>query len=477
MTPPILTIGTSKKLFVVVAFAILVMNSTIGSSIAAGGSQETDQHFNISNQAFEVLPTSIYLVGYVLGPFVFPPLSESFGRKPIMIATFIPFTAFTLGCALAPTYAGLVVFRLLVGISASTPISVIGGVYADIYNTRKARGLVITLFMVATTWGPLIGPVAFGFAAPADWRWAYWIALIIAGFTWPFLLLMPETFGPIILKRKAQRLRKETGNEKIVAPVELEKQDLRELVVRVLTRPVRMFLFETMCLTTCLYLSVVYGIFYSVYGFNAGEEGLSFLPIGIGAIVAGAVYLDWDNHLDRSLNKTPPPKWTQIEEYARLPLACLGGPLFVASLFWLGWTARPNIHWIVPTLSTLPFGTGFLLIFMGELNYLVDAYEIYAASAMGAASEARSLFGVVLPFAAKPMYVGLGIAWACSLLGFLSLVMACIPFFFIRYGDRIRAGSKFCQELCHQKEAKEAKEMNERESRSQVVSHPPDKQV
>lgn len=62
-----------------------------------------------------------------------------------MVSTFIPFTAFTLGCALAPSYAGLVVFRLLVGISASTPISVIGGIYADIYNTPKARGLVITI--------------------------------------------------------------------------------------------------------------------------------------------------------------------------------------------------------------------------------------------------------------------------------------------------------------------------------------------
>lgn len=65
---------------------------------------------------------------------------------------------------------------------------------------------------------------------------------------------------------------------------------------------------------------------------------------------------------------------------------------------------RPNVHWIVPTLSALPFGIGFLLIFMGELNYLVDAYEIYAASAMGAASCARSIFGVILPFAARPMY-------------------------------------------------------------------------
>lgn len=79
----------------------------------------------------------------------------------------------------------------------------------------------------------------------------------------------------------------------------------------------------------------------------------------------------------------------------------------------------------------------------------------YAASAMGAASCSRSLFGVVLPFAAKPMYNDLGVAWACSLLGFLSLLMSAIPFVFIKFGDRIRANSKFCRELKQKKEEEE----------------------
>ena len=65
--------------------------------------------------------------------------------------------------------------------------------------------------------------------------------------------------------------------------------------------------------------------------------------------------------------------------------------LQVISLFWLGWTARPDIHWIVPILSIAPFGVGFLLIFMALINYVVDAYEIYAASAMGAISASRSI--------------------------------------------------------------------------------------
>lgn len=68
---------------------IQVMSSTIGSSIAAGASHQFATFFNITSQAQLVLPTSSYLVGYVVGPLLFGPLSEYHGRKKIMILTFV----------------------------------------------------------------------------------------------------------------------------------------------------------------------------------------------------------------------------------------------------------------------------------------------------------------------------------------------------------------------------------------------------
>jgi hypothetical protein len=172
--------------------------------------------------------------------------------------------------------------------------------------------------------------------------------------------------------------------------------------------------------------------------------------VGIGAILACGVFLWYDGYLARA--KARNAEWAFIEEYRRLPLACIGGPLYVISLFWVGWTSSPNIHWVVPFLSGIPFGMGYLLIFMAMLNYLTDAYETLSASAQSAASCTRSILGAVIPLAAKPMFDRLGVAWACSLIAFLSLVVSIIPFAFIRYGDRIRANSKFCQELKRLKE-------------------------
>ncbi len=85
------------------------------------------------------------------------------------------------------------------------------------------------------------------------------------------------------------------------------------------------------------------------------------------------------------------------------------------------------------------------------LNYLTDAYEIFAASANAAASSARSFLAVILPLATTPMFEQLGINGALGLLGGLSLILSAIPFIFLWQGERIRAGSAFCIELKERK--------------------------
>lgn len=87
--------------------------------------------------------------------------------------------------------------------------------------------------------------------------------LILAGVTWPPLLLMPETYGPIVLKKKAEKMRKQ-GSE-VLAPSELEPLDIHQLMVVILTRPIRMFFFEAIVLFSCLYTALIYAIFYSMF--------------------------------------------------------------------------------------------------------------------------------------------------------------------------------------------------------------------
>ncbi len=122
-------------------------------------------------------------------------------------------------------------------------------------------------------------------------------------------------------------------------------------------------------------------------------------------------------------------------------------------------------------LSGIPFGIGMLFSFMALINYLTDAYSIYAASANAASSTTRSIFGAVLPFAAAPMYRNLGVHWATSLLGFISLFMAMTPFFFIKYGEKIRANSAMCQDLAKRQREKANNDAHIHDA-DQVGGHP-----
>jgi hypothetical protein len=78
-------------------------------------------------------------------------------------------------------------------------------------------------------------------------------------------------------------------------------------------------------------------------------------------------------------------------------------------------------------------------VFLSVLNYLVDAYTIYAASVLAANSAMRSIFGAVFPLFTTYMYNNLGIHWASSVPAFLALACVPIPLLFYRYGAEIRS--------------------------------------
>ncbi|KAI0395931.1 major facilitator superfamily transporter [Xylariaceae sp. FL0594] len=465
-----------RRSLITIMLMMIVNNSTIGSALPSMAVPFIAHEWGVTSDTQVSLPISTYLIGYVFGPLLWGPLSEHVGRRRLTVFTFLLFCLWTLGCALAPSFPSFLVFRLLCGIFGSSPIAIVSGQIADMYDDPVPRGRALSYFMVTTIGGPLIAPIISGFCSTTiGWRWAFWVALSYAGVTFVFILfLLPETYAPVLLTRRAQNMRKADPTVKVYAAFELERKDMKQVVTRVLTRPVYMILTELIVSATCLYLALVYAIFYisfaafpiifqELYGLSPGVTGLLFLPIFGGALIALGVFFAWNSYLRRAQEKGRP--WTKKEEYNRVPLAALAGPVFVVSLLWLGFSSRKDIHFIVPSLSGFAFGFGFQLTFIGMLNYLTDAYEIYAASANAASSSTRSLFAVVLPLATRPMFRALGISGALGLLAGLSLLLGIVPFIFLWKGERIRAGSRFCMDL---KERKLEMQKNAAQERGRV---------
>jgi len=124
---------------------------------------------------------------------------------------------------------------------------------------------------------------------------------------------------------------------------------------------------------------------------------------------------------------------------ARLRPMMIGSVVFVVGLFVFAWTSNPKIHWIGGCLAAALMGFGFFSIFQCSVNYLVDTFQIYAASALAASTLVRSIFAGAFPLFTKQMFEKLGVDWAVSLLGFVAVAMVPIPFIFKIYGKKIRA--------------------------------------
>jgi MFS family permease len=103
-----------------------VNNSNLGSTLSSNPKSLT-QRFGVRSDILLVLPSSVFLLGYVFGPMIAAPLSEKYGRKGVLIGSFSVYSIATLCCAVAPNFGALVFFRLVMGVGAATPLSVVGG--------------------------------------------------------------------------------------------------------------------------------------------------------------------------------------------------------------------------------------------------------------------------------------------------------------------------------------------------------------
>ena len=457
------TLWSDRRKWTVTALvSCLYFNATITSSVGTGATAQYIHQFGIS-QEVSALVLSIYMIGFCVGPPLWAPLSELYGRLVVNYISVPGYFFFNIGCALAPNIQTLLVCRLLVGLFAAAPQANSGGTISDIW-LPKVRLWPMFTYSLSAFMGPTLGPLVGGFIAGSNvesqrWRWIYWLLCMLSVVSMALVIIIQkESYAPVLLKRKAVRLRAETGRNDILAPGETLGEDgavapvsWSEILRVYVGRPFHMLFTEAPLMYATLWTSFCYAVififfeaypvvFSGTYGFNAGEVGLAFLAIGLG-IALSAPILGWFNQ--RSLAARAAAGGKPVPE-SRLPQVALSAPLFAIGFFWFGWTARASIHWIVPILAGLPIGISLMLAFNSLATYAAECYHIYTASALAAMAFSRCLFAVFVPLFGRQMFEGMGTAWASSLLAFVSIASIPVPFVFLKYGKAIRQRSKMC---------------------------------
>lgn len=312
----------------------------------------------------------------------------------------------------------------------------------------------ICLWAFAATCGPAIGPTISGFSVAAEnWRWSLWEILWLAAPVWiSMLFFLPETYAPNILLRKAQRLRKLTGNQNLKSKSEIDQANMsaRSIAFEALVRPFELIILDPAIAYVTFYTALVYGIYYSFfeafpivyvegYGFNLGELGLSFMSITVAVIIAIIIYysyLHW--YVDPDMKKNGPGTPEK-----RLLIALPASILLPVGLFMFGWTADPQIHWIVSIIGISLFTLGVFIVLQCIFVYLPWVYPQYAASLFAGNDFARSALAFAAVLYGQPMYLGMGIGPGISLLGALTAVCVVGLFGLYYFGARLRARSRF----------------------------------
>ena len=214
--------------------------------------------------------------------------------------------------------------------------------------------------------------------------------------TYIFACRMSETYKPIILKRRRKRLGV-TEAPKTMSGLGA----LRKFMTITLFRPLMMLVTEPIVAFFSLYVAVDFGILFTffasfplvysrVYHFNAGQVGLTFLPIMVGCFIATITCILCDSilykkhlarlntanssedtlesHKETATNRPhlPPPPVKHLEPEHRLYAAMIGSFGLPIGLFWFAWTAGTGVHWASPVMATVVFAWGNLCVFVSR---------------------------------------------------------------------------------------------------------------
>lgn len=252
-----------KKLTMGVILAFDALSASMGSSLFSSATGPVAAQFGVGREV-GTLGTSLFVFGYAFGPLMWAPFSELYGRRPPLVIAALGFSIFTIAVAVAKDIQTIMICRFFAGLCGSSPLAIVAAVFADMFSNEH-RGLAVAVFSATVFMGPLMAPFIGGFITESylGWRWTMYISSFMGFLTFALLLFfLEETYPPVVLINKAAELRRRTKNWGIHAKQEEIEVDFKELIVKNVSRPMRILFTEPIVLLITIYMSFIYGLLY-----------------------------------------------------------------------------------------------------------------------------------------------------------------------------------------------------------------------
>ncbi|KAI1305095.1 MFS multidrug transporter [Xylaria venustula] len=432
---------------IISAFSFL---QPLSETMLAPAEKKISADLHIAQSYQWLLVNSLILVGVGISPLLLAPLSEVYGRKPVLIVASTVFVIWNVACGASSTLGQILTFRLLSGFGASVADALAGGLMSDLWSVEE-RGRAFAFYMGAPLLGPALGPILGAYISEGtNWRWIFWVTSIASAVVIVIaVIFLHETYEP-----RLEQLRRNSGkgwSKPTISPQ--SAKTFLDLMRTNLQRPFRMLGTQVIIQLLAAYMALLYGTMFlflfeypllwtEMYDENVSIGSLNYISFAGGLILGVNIAGHLNDYIYLKLkarnNGVGRPEF-------RVPPMIIGTTLVPTGLLWWGWTGQAKLHWILPNIGSFILGTGVYVCSGCVSVYTIDAYNRYAASAVSTNLVSRSLtaafFPLFAPYLFKALGFGLGatvLAVAFAVLG--STVVLALWFF----GEKLRTRSPYC---------------------------------
>lgn len=475
----------ARKYTVTTLLSAFSFNTLMSSTMVAPALSQIRKDLNIPTDAETQLVLSIYVLAYAVGYFLWAPLSEVYGRKPVLQAANIWFCVWNLACGFSTNEATITVGRFFSGCGAASSLALGTGTMGEIWRPAQ-RGRSLAILSIITMLGPCIGPILGGVIAEqslASWRWTFWSTSILNALLQLIASrFLHESHAATILRTRAksrdQLEKRSRAGPALCTTFGLLTLALKRPLYLIATQPASQGLVIYTGLSFgCLYvvLTVIPLAFTEVYKQSLAIASLHYVSFAVGTTIGAqtcapmidyiyqrkarqraermASGVDADEALRaKSLNHEALPEWRL---YPLIPAILL----IVCGLSVLGWSLHFQKHWIVPDIGIALFGAGSQAMTQCTNAYVIDIFsEIksptpaenhanrnsapsinWSASAMASIWTTKSLGGFAFPLFAVDLIRRLGWGWTGTLLAMLNFTVGLpVAVLLLVHGQKLR---------------------------------------
>ncbi|TKX26334.1 MFS transporter-like protein 14 [Elsinoe australis] len=438
-----------KKYGVTLALSATAFNRIMISTIMAPGITTISEELNMTTTE-STMALSVYILATAFGPLILGPLSEVYGRKPLVHGINIWLLVWNLICGFAHSKGLLIAARLIAGLGGSAVFTLGYGVLSDIWHADE-RGRTMSLYLLIPLTGTAVGPIIGGFIIQyTTWRWMFWattISHIIIELC--SITIIRETYAPLLLLKRASKLRQQTGNPRYHTKFSAYTANRSALwtLRQSLTRPLRLLAFHPIIQIQALCSGLSYGLLYfalssystlytTVYHEPVAISGLHYIAICAGEVLGAQLCGPSMDYLYRVLKQKA---GGEARPEHRVPMLLPSLLITPVGLLLYGWATQRRLYWLVVDVGVALLCLGMQVFGMIVQAYIMDSYPDHVSSASAASQLLKGLLAFAFPLFADRLYRTLGYGWGNSLLALVSLGIT-LPSAFVlwRYGARLR---------------------------------------